>query len=375
MKSECVAVVRSHRRETPISIECGALRSAAATLERVLGIDRREIAIVTDENVERHHAADFTNAARGAGWRVAASCVIAAGERSKSFQTFERIHSDLARGGMSRRGVVVAIGGGVVSDLAGFVAATWLRGVDWFALPTSLLAQVDASIGGKTGIDLNVGKNLVGAFWPPLAVVIDPLALSTLPRDEIQSGRGELLKYALIEGEEEFTRFAATTDDDFARGNPSAIVAIENAVKRKAKLCEIDEFDRGDRRLLNAGHTLGHALEAAAGYHGLPHGEAVAIGLIAEARLAVECASAARELPDRIAAACRGIGLRDRIRQDRAYRERALSALALDKKRANSEFTFALPIAVGEVRIVALDKEQHAAAIARALDSVIELAP
>lgn len=375
MKSMRVAVVRSHRRETPISIESGALRSAAATLEAALGSDRREIAIVTDENVEHFHAAGFAQAARDAGWPVAAVCVVAAGERSKSFATFERIHSDLAIGGLGRRGVVVAIGGGVVSDLAGFVAATWLRGVDWMALPTSLLAQVDASIGGKTGIDLNAGKNLVGAFWPPLAVVIDPLALSTLPRDEIQNGRGELLKYALIAGEEAFARLATTTDDDFARGNPSAIVAIEDAVKRKAYFCEIDEFDRGDRRLLNAGHTLGHALEAAAGYQGLSHGEAVAIGLIAEARLAVECAGAARELPERIAAVCRGIGLRDRITQDRAYRERALSALALDKKRAHSDFTFALPIAVGDVRILALDKDQHAAAIARALDSVIELEP
>lgn len=371
MSESPLAVVRSSRHETPVFLSRGITGSAES--ESLLPDADRPLAIVTDGNVDRCIADRFARAAMTCGRRVLSKIVIPPGEASKSYRDLERLHREFASAGLGRDGFVLAIGGGVVCDLAGYAAAGWNRGVDWVAMPTSLVAQIDAAIGGKTGIDLDSGKNLVGAFWPPVSVIVDPSALASLPSREFGNGRGELLKYALLEGERRLEQFRELDDAAFATSSAPAIEAIERAITIKAELCSKDEFDRGERRVLNAGHTIGHALETADGYRTLAHGEAVAIGLIAEAKLAADLAGGDVDLASRISDLCRGANLPERARGDRAFRTRALAALALDKKRSGQGLVFALPCAPGNVRIVALDPVRDRLAIERALDSAIEI--
>ena len=208
------------------------------------------------------------------------------GERSKTLHTVSRIYESLIRAGADRRSTILAVGGGVLGDTAGFAAATFLRGVDLVHVPTTLLAQVDSAVGGKVGVNHALGKNLIGAFHPPVAVIADPQLLDTLPRRELRAGLYEVVKYGVIASRALFDRLVAELPRIFAR-EPDVLAEIVAASCRiKAEVVAADEREAGRRRVLNFGHTAGHALESVTRYRRLRHGEAVAYGMLIAARLA-----------------------------------------------------------------------------------------
>jgi 3-dehydroquinate synthase len=209
------------------------------------------------------------------------------GERYKNLQSVARVYEALVRAGADRGSTVVAVGGGVIGDTAGFAAATYLRGVTLAHIPTTLLAQVDSSIGGKVGVNLALGKNLIGAFHQPALVLIDPHLLSTLPRREFRSGLYEVVKYGMIASRELFDRVSRHTKAIFARDEHVLLPAIVESVRIKADVVTRDERESDLRRILNYGHTVGHALEAVTKYRRFRHGEAIAYGMLAAADLAV----------------------------------------------------------------------------------------
>lgn len=285
----------------------------AGVLDRVGELVRevsaaRRAALITDDVVAPLFGMRADIALARAGFEVT-SLVIAAGETSKTWQGAGEVLEELARAGLDRTSVVCALGGGVVGDLAGFVAAVYLRGVDLVQLPTTLLAMVDSSVGGKTGVDLAAGKNLAGAFKQPLAVLADTTTLSTLPDVEWRSGLAEVAKSAVIDGEEFFCWLEANAAALAAREEPIVAEAIERSVRFKASVVSRDERESGLRECLNYGHTLGHALERVLGYGTLPHGLAVAEGMRFAARVAVEVAGAPLEFVRRQDALLDSLGL------------------------------------------------------------------
>jgi len=260
---------------------------------------------------------------------------VAPGERHKTLDAWRALLDGLAALRLDRDGVVVAFGGGVALDLAGFAAASYLRGVRWVAVPTTLLAQVDAAHGGKTGVDHPAAKNLVGAFHLPEAVLVDPGYLATLPAREVRCGLAEVVKHAVIGAPALLPRAG--------REDPAGLV--EEAARVKLDLVARDPRDRGERRLLNLGHTLGHALERATEY-ALPHGEAVAVGLraaceVAERHCGFHDRAAVEEALDRCGLPARAP----------APLPAVLAALAHDKKRAGGRTRYVLPVALGDVRL------------------------
>jgi 3-dehydroquinate synthase len=249
-------------------------------------LDARPCAILTDSNVGPLHAATLRRSLEDAGWPVVGTVEIPAGEASKGVTTYADVVRRLARMGLTRDGALFALGGGVVGDLGGFVAATYMRGIDLVMLPTSLLAMVDSAVGGKTGLDLPEGKNLVGAFVRPRLVAADPGWLRTLPRAEVSNGLAEVVKMGLLAGGRFFEDLGLIPA---ARsGDAGALRAlILHSIRFKAEVVAGDEREAGRRAILNYGHTIGHALEAAADY-ALPHGSAVAAGMVAEASLSAD---------------------------------------------------------------------------------------
>lgn len=242
----------------------------------------RRVVIVTDEHVRPLYLVPVQAALEAAGFSVEAATV-PPGETSKSVEQLTALWSAFHAFGLTRSDLVVALGGGVVGDLAGFAAATYLRGCPVIQVPTTLLAQVDSSIGGKTGIDLPFGKNLAGAFHQPKAVVTDPLVLSTLPAYRFAEGMAEVVKYGCIYDEALFSQietFADHRDDEAAR-----FAIIKRCVQLKADVVNRDALDTGERMMLNFGHTIGHAIEHTIGYGRISHGEAVAIGMVSATRI------------------------------------------------------------------------------------------
>jgi 3-dehydroquinate synthase len=232
----------------------------------------------------------------------------------------------------------VAVGGGVIGDMAGFAAATFMRGLRWVNAPTTLLAMVDASLGGKTGVDLPVGKNLVGAFHPPSLVVSDPFALNTLPEAERISGMAEVIKHGLLGDAALFESLEVST----AFGS---LDQLQRAIEVKIRVVEADPFEKGERATLNLGHTIGHGVESASGYR-LRHGEAVAIGLVAETWIAEQMGLAERGLTDRLSHLLKHTELPTRAPGlDPAA---ICAAMSSDKKKAGGQLKFALPKRVGE---------------------------
>src|SRR5437868_6744855 len=237
-----------------------------------------KVAIVTDEIVARHHLAAAEASLTGAGIAVS-SVKVPAGESSKSFRHFERVCDSLIAAKIERDDIIIALGGGVVGDLGGFAASVVRRGVDYVQVPTTLLAQVDSSVGGKTAINARQGKNLIGAFYQPILVVADTALLDTLPEREFRAGYAEVVKYGLL-GDADFFEWLDANWRDLFAGGPAREHAIAVSCRAKAALVARDERETGDRMLLNLGHTFGHAFEAAAGFSDqLLHGEAVALGM------------------------------------------------------------------------------------------------
>jgi 3-dehydroquinate synthase len=312
-----------------------------------------KVAIVSDDNVAKLHLAAAVAACRSAGVE-ARTIVVSAGESSKSFRVFEPLCEDLIANRIERSDLVIAFGGGVVGDLAGFAAAVVRRGLDYVQVPTTLLAQVDSSVGGKTAIDSRHGKNLIGAFYQPVLVVADTALLDTLPAREFRAGYAEVAKYGLL-GDAAFFAWLEANWRDVFSGGPAREHAIATCCRAKAAIVARDERETGERALLNLGHTFGHALEAAAGFSDrLLHGEAIALGMVlafgfsakrglvpvADAER-VERHLAAVGLPIRLSSVPGGVPSADEL----------MDLIAQDKKVKRGRLTFILARGIGEAFI------------------------
>ena len=301
--------------------------------------------IVTDENVAPLHLEKIESVLRSAG-HMPRSIVIPAGEAHKNLDTISHLWHAFLEHGLDRRSTVIALGGGVIGDMAGFAASTYMRGVQWICIPTTLLSMVDASIGGKTGFDLPEGKNLIGSFYPPKLVLADPQVLGTLPHRELISGMAEVVKHGIISEPELFHLCARGWD--WVRSNLEQVVKRAMAVK--IKVIEEDPYEKGFRAALNLGHTVGHAVELVSKFE-LRHGEAVAIGMVVEARYAEKIGIAEPGLSDTIAGVLSGYGLPVKIPTDFSYEE-ILRVMRVDKKKDARKVRFALPAAIGNVQLV-----------------------
>lgn len=322
----------------PVTIANGALETVAKTVD-ALGAAHR-VAIITDDVVGPLYAA---RVAEFIGHR-ANILPMPAGEENKTRQTWARLTDEMLEAGFGRDTIVVALGGGVVGDVAGFVAATFMRGVPVIQVPTSLLAMVDSSVGGKTGVDTRYGKNLVGAFYNPAAVIIDPLVLGTLPEKQTRAGFAEIIKHGVIADARYFESATRFLEDRGSANVASLEELIRGSVAIKSGVVARDERESGLRKILNFGHTIGHAVEAACNYE-LLHGECVAIGMILEARIAERIGVATKGTADGIQETCRiadlPIALPSTGATDVARFMRA------DKKSRAGRVEFALPARIG----------------------------
>jgi 3-dehydroquinate synthase len=310
--------------EVHVAATVGGLGSAAAALG-----DGRRCVVVTDENVAPLWLAPVRAELEAAGWTVG-ELVVPAGEAAKHRDTWWAIVDGLLRIGVDRRTVVVALGGGVVGDLVGFAASAALRGLPFIQVPTTLLAMVDSSVGGKTGFNHALGKNLIGAFYQP-SLVWAPLAcLRTLPPRELRAGLGEVVKHALIDGEGALATLERLAPA-LAEGDPEALrTVVAHSVALKARIVEADEREAGDREVLNLGHTVGHAVEACGGYGTWLHGEAVAMGLAAELAATTRAGLTTPGLSERVSRLIAAMGLP--VDLPRLPRGEMVRLMGLDKK-------------------------------------------
>jgi 3-dehydroquinate synthase len=303
---------------------------------------RGPVVVVTDENVGVHHLPNVITSLEKAGFK-SSGITIPPGEEHKTLRTISQLWEAFAAAKIERGSTIIGLGGGVVGDLAGFAASTWLRGVPWVVVPTSLLAMVDSSMGGKTGFDLPEGKNLVGAFYPPRLVLADPNVLRTLPEIELINGMAEVIKHGVISDPALFQMC----------GNFSGSQNLGDLVSRgmavKVKIIEEDPYEQGIRAGLNLGHTVGHGVELASGFR-LRHGEAVAIGMVSEARMAALIGLADIGLASEIAKVLRTIGLPTEIPAG-LNPDAITAAMTRDKKKAGGVVKFALPVSIGDVRV------------------------
>jgi 3-dehydroquinate synthase len=338
-----------------ISIGDGLLDDGIALVSRIRG---RHVLIVSDEHVAALYARRVEIALHNVRPELRLTrFVMPAGEQAKTLSHFSDAIDALAQSGATRDACVLALGGGVVGDLAGFAAACWMRGIDCVQLPTTLLAMVDSSVGGKTAVDLPQGKNLVGAFHPPRAVFADTATLETLPDRELRAGLAEVVKYGAIIDAPFLDWLEAQTMPLLARERESLVEAIARSCQHKAAIVENDPFEHGDRALLNFGHTFGHAIEAEQGYAGhgsaaLNHGEAVAVGMVLAARLSAHLGMAPAADAERLRRLLTGFGLPTALPAG-LEPHLLLERMRLDKKAHAGGLRFVLWEAPGAARIVA----------------------
>ncbi len=331
----------------PVWLGAGALDRLGAVVAAAAPAHR--YALVTDEAVAALHADRALAALAPHAGAEPLLVAVPPGEAHKTRDTWAAVTDRLLAAGCGRDTTVVALGGGVVGDLAGFVAATYLRGVPVVQVPTTLLAMVDASVGGKTAVDTPHGKNLVGAFHPPAAVLLDPALLGTLPARDLRAGAAEALKHGVIASERHFDEVAALLPALGAPPDPAALArlaaVVGDSVAVKAAVVAADPFERGRRKALNFGHTVGHAVESAGGY-ALRHGEAVAVGMAAESLIAERMGVAGAGTAARVRAACAAGGLP--VAPPPGLDPAAvLEATRSDKKARAGRVEYALPVRVG----------------------------
>ncbi len=342
-----VVYVELRERRYPIAVGRGQIEQLGEWW-RQTELGRRAL-VVTDTNVGPLYGPTVRAQLEAIGVATTVATV-PAGEASKTIERWAQLQYAAVEAGLDRSSVMLALGGGVVGDLAGFAAATFLRGIRMVQVPTTLLAMVDSSVGGKTGVDLRCGKNLVGAFHQPSLVVADPDVLRTLPAREYRAGMAEVIKYGVILDAALFE----TLEAGAARlTDPSWAVLdelIANCCRLKAEVVAADEREGGLRAILNFGHTLGHALEAATGYEGFLHGEAVAIGMAYAAELSVRMAGLSPVERDRLLNVLRAAGLPIRASGLGVEWAHVIAAMSLDKKAADRVPRFVLAEAIGRVR-------------------------
>ena len=301
--------------------------------------------IVTDKNIAKFHLKKVESILQASDY-AARSVLVLAGEEHKNLETISRLWKCFLENGLDRKSTVIALGGGVIGDMTGFAASTYMRGIDWIAVPTTLLSMVDASLGGKTGFDLPEGKNLIGSFYPPKLVLADPSFLLTLPEREMRSGMAEVVKHGIISDPELFD--LCSRGLDWVKANLEEVV--KRAIAVKIKVIEEDPYEKGFRAALNLGHTVGHAVELVSKFE-LRHGEAIAIGMVAEAQYAERIGAAKKGLSQVIAQVLSTFGLPTSIPEEMS-RKAMIRAMRVDKKKNAASIRFALPVEIGKVELV-----------------------
>ena len=341
----------------------GALARAGAILKHLVG--QRPLFVVTVPPVRRRWGTALLHSLQAAGFSPKV-VDMRDGERFKRLATVETLAEELLKLGADRKAVVLAFGGGVVGDVAGMLASVYMRGVKFVQIPTTVQAQLDAAIGGKTGVNLRAGKNLVGTFYQPELVLIDPATLATLPEREFRAGMYEALKCGVIGNVELFARLENSSIKTLRKEKDREFLTwtIAESVRLKAHVVSADEKEGDLRRVLNLGHTLGHALEAATAYRRFLHGEAVAWGMMAAAKIASEIGLCNRDVYDRIRAATLSWGPLPKVN---LQTNKAMKLIQSDKKTENGVVHFVLPKRIGKVEIVRNVPEQ---AIALALAEI-----
>lgn len=328
-----------------VKIASGLLATVGEEIRKITQTDKA--AIISDSNVFPLYGANIQSALEQQGFQVAVY-LFPAGEASKTAQTYLNILQFLADFGMTRNDIVVALGGGVTGDMAGFAAATYMRGIDFVQIPTSLLAMVDSSVGGKTAVDLPNGKNMIGAFHQPKLVLCDTAVLDTLPREYFLDGCGEIVKYGIL-GDEALLKLLKEHGIAFDRET-----VVSRCVEMKQKIVERDEFEGGLRQLLNLGHTLAHAVEACTHFT-VSHGCAVAIGLAVMARASLAHRFCSECHCNLILDTLRTLGLP--IKSELPH-EMLFNAMLSDKKRSANTITCIVPYAIGDCRRIQMDLPQ-----------------
>ena len=349
--------VRSRAGEYAVHIAPGETAQLARLMNAARVPSRRFI--VSNPLVWKLHKDAF------AGLSADDPILIPDGERHKTLQTVSRIYDSLIRARADRASAIVAVGGGVTGDIAGFAAATYLRGIPLVQVPTTLLAQVDSAIGGKVGVNHTLGKNLIGAFHSPALVVVDPTLLATLPRRDFRAGLYEIVKYGAIADRALFTRVRASLGPIFARDPGALLPVISDSCAIKARIVQEDERESGPRRILNFGHTAGHAIESVTKYRRFRHGEAVAYGMLVAAEIAVARGGMSSEERQALADTIAKMGPLPAVTD--LSRSALLEAMLRDKKVDAGRLHFVLPRTIGDCEIVADVTSEE---IGRALGSI-----
>src|SRR5438067_9503456 len=305
-------------------------------------------AVITDRNVASRYGDEAIRSLKASGFEPVL-ITVPAGETAKSLKVVTTCYDRLAEHRLERKSFLIALGGGVVGDLAGFVAATYSRGIDFVQVPTTLLAQVDSSVGGKVGVNLKAGKNLVGAFYQPRFVLCDLETLETLPVREYRAGLAEIIKYGIIHDVELFRRLEQAMPKLLQREPDTLASVVARCCQIKAGVVGQDETESGLRAILNFGHTVGHALEAVSGYGKFLHGEAIAIGQLLAARLSAELLGFPQRDVERVAGLFEKAGLPTHLQFNPAHREKLFEAMQHDKKVSDGIVKFVLVNKIGQV--------------------------
>jgi 3-dehydroquinate synthase len=345
-----------------VVIEQGSLTRSGAILRELFG-GNLPVFIISVPPVRRRWGKALATSLQRAGF-LPHFIEMEDGERFKRLSTVEALSGEMLRLGADRKAVVIAFGGGVVGDVAGMLASVYMRGVHLVQIPTTVQAQLDAAIGGKTGVNLRAGKNLIGTFYQPRLVLVDTDTLSTLPEREFRAGMYEALKAGIIGNPELFGRLENSTIKALRKDAELTAWAITESVRLKAQIVSTDEREGDLRRVLNLGHTLGHAFEAATAYRKFLHGEAVAWGMHAAARISLEIGMCDQPVYDRIRNAIHAWG---RLPAVTIQTSKALRLIQSDKKTESGVVNFVLPRAIGKVEIV---KNVPRNAISAALDEI-----
>lgn len=339
--------VELQERSYNIAVESGILSSIGKALEKFeFG---RKIAVVSNPTVYPLFGPAASESLKDAGFEVI-EILIPDGEEYKNMASVQKIHEEMLKAGLDRKSAMVALGGGVIGDITGFAASIYMRGIDFIQIPTTLLAQVDSSVGGKTGVNHPLGKNMIGTFWQPRLVWIDIQSLSALPRREFLSGLGEVIKYGVIWDERLFEFLEVNRERVLGLDYDSLEYIIGRSCEIKAEIVSKDERESGIRAILNYGHTIGHAIETATGYKNLLHGEAVAIGMCLEAKLARSFGLAEKDMVSRIESLVKTYELPAGPPENLDL-EGIISAMSLDKKSVSGRLHFILPEKIGAVKI------------------------
>lgn len=341
--------VKTGQESYPVFLGHGIIKNVGAVLARSGYVQCRAVLVVTDRNVSLHYAENCLQSLHRERFKPYLE-VLEAGEKVKSLETVSALYTKALEAGLDRRSAIIALGGGVIGDLAGFVAATYLRGVAFVQVPTTLLAMVDSSVGGKVGVNHPLGKNLIGAFYQPAVVISDIDVLKTLPQREFNAGLAELVKYGVVCSKKLFelveVRSAFSGEDLLGKDEPLLLSLIGRAVLIKGEIVRRDEREKGLRRILNFGHTFGHALESASGYEYYLHGEAVACGMLMATRLAVLLKKLDEPSGRRIITLVKK--LKPPLPPESLTLEAIEAALFYDKKKEGEKAVFVLPTAIGK---------------------------